>query len=43
MNSTKNPRPNQNALYQALNIYRDAMRPFILFLSSPISDMPVPN
>ena len=30
MNSTKNPRPNQDALYQALNIYRDAMRPFIL-------------
>ena len=23
-------RPNQDALYQALNIYRDAMRPFIL-------------
>ena len=28
MNSPK--RPNQDALYQALNIYRDAMRPFIL-------------
>ncbi len=28
MNSSK--RPNQDALYQALNIYRDAMRPFIL-------------
>ena len=28
MNSSK--RPNQNALYEALNIYRDAMRPFIL-------------
>ncbi len=27
MNSSK--RPNQDALYQALNIYRDAMRPFI--------------
>ena len=29
MNSP-NKRPNQDALYQALNIYRDAMRPFIL-------------
>ena len=28
MNSSK--RPNQDVLYQALNIYRDAMRPFIL-------------
>ncbi len=28
VNSSK--RPNQDALYQALNIYRDAMRPFIL-------------
>ncbi|MDE0088638.1 MAG: hypothetical protein OXU23_23155 [Candidatus Poribacteria bacterium] len=28
MNSSKSP--NQDALYQALNIYRDAMRPFIL-------------
>ncbi|RKU36700.1 hypothetical protein C6496_12300 [Candidatus Poribacteria bacterium] len=28
MNSSK--RPNQDALYQALNIYRDVMRPFIL-------------
>ena len=28
MNSPK--RPNQDALYQALNIYRDAMRPFLL-------------
>ena len=28
MNSPK--RPNQDALYQALNLYRDAMRPFIL-------------
>ncbi len=28
MNSSK--RPNQDALYQALNIYRDNMRPFIL-------------
>ena len=28
MNASK--RPNQDALYQALNIYRDAMRPFIL-------------
>jgi len=28
VNSPK--RPNQDALYQALNIYRDAMRPFIL-------------
>ena len=28
MNSSK--RPNQDALYQALNIYRDGMRPFIL-------------
>ncbi len=28
MNSSE--RPNQDALYQALNIYRDAMRPFIL-------------
>ena len=28
MNSSK--RPNQDALYQALNIYRDTMRPFIL-------------
>ena len=28
MNASK--RPNQDALYQALNIYRDVMRPFIL-------------
>ena len=37
MNSPK--RPNQDALYQALNIYRDAMRPFILKNLKAVQDL----
>ena len=37
MNSSK--RPNQDALYQALNIYRDAMRPFILRNLKTVQDL----
>ena len=37
MNSSK--RPNQDALYQALNIYRDAMRPFILKNLKTVQDL----
>ena len=37
MNSPK--RPNQDALYQALNIYRDAMRPFILRNLKAVQDL----
>ncbi len=37
MNSFK--RPNQDALYQALNIYRDAMRPFILRNLKTVQDL----
>ena len=37
MNSPK--RPNQDALYQALNIYRDAMRPFILRNLKTVQDL----
>ena len=40
MNSPK--RPNQDALYQALNIYRDAMRPFILKNLKAVQDL-APN
>ena len=40
MNSSK--RPNQDALYQALNIYRDAMRPFILKNLKTVQDL-APN
>ena len=32
-------RPNQDALYQALNIYRDAMRPFILKNLKTVQDL----
>ena len=39
MNSFK--RPNQDALYQALNIYRDAMRPFILGNLKTMQDLPL--
>ena len=37
MNSPK--RPNQDALYQALNTYRDAMRPFILKNLKAVQDL----
>ena len=37
MNSPK--RPNQDALYQALNTYRDAMRPFILRNLKTVQDL----
>ena len=37
MNSPK--RPNQDALYQALNTYRDAMRPFILKNLKAVPDL----
>ena len=37
MNSSK--RPNQDGLYQALNIYRDAMRPFILKNLKTVRDL----
>ena len=37
MNSPK--RPNQDALYQALNIYRDAIRPFILKNLKAVQDL----
>ena len=37
MNSSK--RPNQDGLYQALNIYRDAMRPFILKNLKAVQDL----
>ena len=33
-------RPNQDALYQALNIYRDAMRPFILRNLKTVQGLP---
>ena len=32
-------RPNQDALYQALNIYRDVMRPFILKNLKTVQDL----
>ena len=37
MNSSK--RPNQDALYQSLNIYRDALRPFILRNLKTVQDL----